>query len=123
MANCPNCGHELVSKLTITDDDGTVLETIEPAGDVLVCSGCNMAVDPGTIEEQPAEAPPPEASPRGMESPPRPEDQPGFEAGEVDATPAAEKLAAEEGVDLTQVEGTGAEGRVVVADVEDSTEH
>lgn len=36
---------------------------------------------------------------------------------EVEATPAAEAAAEEHGVDLTQVEGSGAEGRVTKADV------
>lgn len=36
----------------------------------------------------------------------------------VDATPAAEVAAEEHGVDLSQVEGSGMEGRVVKADVE-----
>jgi pyruvate/2-oxoglutarate dehydrogenase complex dihydrolipoamide acyltransferase (E2) component len=36
----------------------------------------------------------------------------------VDATPAAVELAPEHGVDLAEVEGTGAEGRVTKPDVE-----
>jgi pyruvate/2-oxoglutarate dehydrogenase complex dihydrolipoamide acyltransferase (E2) component len=37
----------------------------------------------------------------------------------VDATAAAEELAAEEGVDLSEVEGSGVEGRVTKPDVEE----
>lgn len=40
----------------------------------------------------------------------------------VEATEAAEKLAEEEGVDLEEVEGTGQDGRVLVADVEAAAE-
>jgi len=39
---------------------------------------------------------------------------------EVDATPAAEALAEEKGVDLTQVEGSGQDGRVLKSDVADA---
>lgn len=41
---------------------------------------------------------------------------------EVEATPAAEAKAEEAGVDLGQVEGSGAEGRVLVKDVEAAAE-
>jgi len=40
------------------------------------------------------------------------------EEAEVDATPAAEAKAEELGVDLAEVEGSGADGRVTVGDVE-----
>ena len=41
----------------------------------------------------------------------------GEEKGEVQATPAAERKAEELGVDLSQVEGTGSGGRIIVKDV------
>lgn len=37
---------------------------------------------------------------------------------EIDATPSAEELAQEAGVDLSSVEGTGAGGRITKGDVE-----
>jgi hypothetical protein len=40
------------------------------------------------------------------------------EAGEVQATPAAKRKAEELGVDLSQVEGTGAGGRITIKDVQ-----
>ena len=43
-------------------------------------------------------------------------------AGEVEATDAAERKADELNVDLSEVEGTGAEGRVVVGDVEQAAD-
>lgn len=39
---------------------------------------------------------------------------------EVSATDAAEELAEEEGVDLSDVEGTGADGKVLKSDVQDA---
>ena len=44
------------------------------------------------------------------------------EEPEVDATPAAAELAEEKGVDLTDVEGTGKDGRVTKPDVEKAAE-
>lgn len=41
---------------------------------------------------------------------------------EVEATPAAEEAAAEHGVDLGEVEGSGVEGRVLKSDVEEAAE-
>lgn len=41
---------------------------------------------------------------------------------EVEATPAAEAAAEEHGVDLGQVEGSGAEGRILKSDVEEAAE-
>jgi pyruvate/2-oxoglutarate dehydrogenase complex dihydrolipoamide acyltransferase (E2) component len=41
----------------------------------------------------------------------------GQEKGEVQATPAAERKAEDLGVDLSQVEGTGSGGRIIVKDV------
>jgi pyruvate/2-oxoglutarate dehydrogenase complex dihydrolipoamide acyltransferase (E2) component len=42
--------------------------------------------------------------------------------GEIDATDAARREARERGVDLTQVEGTGSEGRIIVSDVVEAAE-
>ena len=42
--------------------------------------------------------------------------------GEVEATDAARREARELGVDLTQVKGTGAEGRIIVSDVVEAAE-
>ncbi len=44
------------------------------------------------------------------------------EAEEADATAAAEAKAEELGVDLSEVEGSGADGRILVSDVEDAAE-
>jgi pyruvate/2-oxoglutarate dehydrogenase complex dihydrolipoamide acyltransferase (E2) component len=42
--------------------------------------------------------------------------------GEVDATDAARREASERGVDLTKVEGTGSDGRIIVSDVVEAAE-
>src|SRR5215218_3365835 len=42
--------------------------------------------------------------------------------GEVDATDAARREARERGVDLTKVEGTGSDGRIIVSDVIEAAE-
>ena len=62
------------------------------------------AMEAEAAADAPAEAPEAEAS------------------DEVDATPAAEAKAEELGVDLASVEGSGADGRVTVADVEDAAD-
>jgi pyruvate/2-oxoglutarate dehydrogenase complex dihydrolipoamide acyltransferase (E2) component len=42
--------------------------------------------------------------------------------GEVEATDAARRQAKELGIDLTQIEGTGADGRIIVSDVVEAAE-
>ena len=42
--------------------------------------------------------------------------------GEVEATDAARRQARELGIDLTQIEGTGADGRIIVSDVVEAAE-
>lgn len=58
---------------------------------------------------------------RALEGPPQDRM---FRKGDVEvreevpqATPAAEKLAEEYGIDLSEVEGTGSDGKIVVADI------
>jgi pyruvate/2-oxoglutarate dehydrogenase complex dihydrolipoamide acyltransferase (E2) component len=49
-----------------------------------------------------------------------PDDEPGRENGEVEATDAARRKAEELGVDLAEVEGTGQGGRVLLRDVQEA---
>jgi pyruvate/2-oxoglutarate dehydrogenase complex dihydrolipoamide acyltransferase (E2) component len=50
------------------------------------------------------------------------DDESGESDGQPEATPAAAELAEEKGVDLTEVEGSGQDGRIVKADVEKAAE-
>lgn len=75
---------------------------------------------PATAAPQPA--PPAPASPEAPEQAPAPAPAPGPEPeaaapGRVKASPLARRIAAEHGVDLAQVRGTGPGGRVVERDV------
>ena len=58
--------------------------------------------------EEPTEAPEAEAT----------DETPAAEAAEIDVTPAAAELAEEEGIDLTTLEGTGKDGRILKSDVQ-----
>ena len=66
--------------------------------------------DPEPVDPEPADPEPSEAEAT--------EAQPDAEASDVDVTDAAERKAEELDVDLASVEGTGAQGRIVVGDVE-----
>jgi large subunit ribosomal protein L20 len=66
---------------------------------------------------EPTERKPKKSKPRAKKAAPAPK-----EAAEVEATDAAERRAEELAVDLESVEGSGAEGRVVVEDVEEAAE-
>jgi len=69
------------------------------------------------VEEAPAvEAPVAEAAPE-----PAVEEAPATEAtdaGEFDVTPAAAELAAEHGIDLATIEGSGKDGRILKSDID-----
>lgn len=71
--------------------------------------------EPETVEEPAAEAPEAEATTDA------PEAEAATEApaeDEIDITPAALELAEEHGLDLTQIEGTGKDGRILKGDVD-----
>lgn len=51
-----------------------------------------------------------------------PEKHTRWEEREINATSGAEELAEEEGIDLFDVEGTGKDGRVTKADVQDAVD-
>ena len=70
--------------------------------------------EPAAEEPEPKEAP---APPQGNG---RPEESPTIQAtgGRVKASPLARRIARERGIELTELRGTGPEGRIVAEDVE-----
>jgi pyruvate dehydrogenase E2 component (dihydrolipoamide acetyltransferase) len=92
-------------------DDGTAAEIGAELGAEETYPGARAA-DAAEAEE----APP--APPADEEAEPEPEPRPGEDGERVKASPLARRLAAEMGVDIAAVRGTGPDGRVVRADVE-----
>ena len=93
-----------------------LLEDGESAGDIGDVSGDAPAPAAAAVEEvaAPAEAVPAAAAP----APAAPAQADG---GRVFASPLARRIAADKGIDLTQVKGTGPKSRIVKADVEGFT--
>jgi 2-oxoisovalerate dehydrogenase E2 component (dihydrolipoyl transacylase) len=109
---------------------GTLLATFDTAdGDVAAASPAASPAASSQVRAQPAppEGAPPRPQPSSVSpSSPRPSAPPPATAtaerpdlSEVRATPAVRKLAAENGIDISQIEGTGLGGRVSKKDVED----
>lgn len=79
--------------------------------------------EPKKAEAKKAEPKKPKPEPKAESSAEEPEaaaETPEPEAAEIDVTPAAEKLAEEEGIDLAALEGTGKDGRILKSDVQDA---
>ncbi|KAF4796666.1 hypothetical protein TURU_082334 [Turdus rufiventris] len=72
---------------------------------------------PPPVMATPAAAPPP-PQPAAAPAPAAPTAGPPHKGGRVVVSPLAKKLAAEKGIDLTQVKGTGPDGRITKKDVE-----
>ena len=108
--------------------DGVLAGVTAQPGDVIPVTGVMAYIlEPGealptAVDVQPAAAPAAEAPP-SVEVAPEPQAPlpavavPGPGAGKVRATPVARRLAAEMGIDLAQVPGSGPGGRVHKADV------
>ena len=80
------------------------------------------AAAPEPEQPRPAARRKPVAKPEAAEESPAPAAEASEETAEVEATDAAERRADELDVDLSEVEGSGAEGRVLVEDVEEAAE-
>ena len=83
------------------------------------------AAKPAEAKAAEAKPPAPEAKPAAVKAPAAP--APAYPAGRrtngrVRASPVARKLAQEKGIDLTQLRGTGPDGRIVRRDVEAALE-
>jgi pyruvate dehydrogenase E2 component (dihydrolipoamide acetyltransferase) len=84
-------------------------ETWEPPAESGNGGAPQAAAQPAEAQAEPAHA---EAAPAPAEAAPTRGD------GRVKASPLARRIAREKGVDLTQIRGTGPEGRIVAEDVE-----
>ena len=84
--------------------DGTLVEVLKAEGDVVVSDELIARFEAGAVADPPAEAPTAEAPPEDAERGAR-------------ASPAARKLALEQGIDIDGVAGTGRDGRVMRSDV------
>ena len=94
---------------------GTVKELLVEEGDVVVV-GAPLAIIEEVAGETAAEAPAPEEGRPPAEAP-APPPAPAAAGGRRRATPRVRKLAEQLGVDLTLVEGSGPQGRIVEEDV------
>jgi pyruvate dehydrogenase E2 component (dihydrolipoamide acetyltransferase) len=99
---------------------GTLVEIVVPVGELVPTGTVIAYVDDGRPEPEPVPSAPAPAEPAETFAPPAPVDEvkPTRRGKRVSASPVARRLADEHGVDLTQVKGTGPEGRIVKADVE-----
>lgn len=99
----------------------SLLAIIGPAGtDVsgVIASGVQSAAEPQK-EEAPKEAPKAEAAPQAAA--PQATTTNTNTSGRIFASPLAKKLAEEKGIDLSQVQGSGEQGRIIKADIENFT--
>ena len=112
------CFHDgIIAKIIHVDGDevpvGEAIAYIRDKGE--------EAAAPAAEEEEEAEAEPPPAPPQAEEKPklpPKPEPAAPRETGRVAISPYARKLAAEKGVDVATLKGSGPGGRIVAKDVE-----
>ncbi|MEM0942997.1 MAG: pyruvate dehydrogenase complex dihydrolipoamide acetyltransferase [Pseudomonadota bacterium] len=91
-----------------------LLEDGESADDI----GTPAAAAPAPAEEAPAAAPEPEAAPAPAPAPAAPA---ATDGARIFASPLARRIAADKGIDLSHVTGSGPHGRIVKADVESFT--
>ena len=113
-------------------DEGTITSITVPEGTEEVKVGTVIATLAG--EDENAEAPPPQAKPEAKSEappkaeakseptpapapPPKPMEAKSKE-GRILASPLAKRLAAEKGVDLSTITGSGPHGRIIKADIE-----
>lgn len=106
-------------------DEGTLVEIIVPEGGAVKVGERLAVLDGGPSPAKPAAsspagkpAPAPKAAPRSVApATPKPRATTNVGGVRVKASPLAKKIAAERGIDLSGVTGTGPGGRIVAADV------
>jgi pyruvate dehydrogenase E2 component (dihydrolipoamide acetyltransferase) len=105
---------------------GTVIATLAEEGENLdeaKASAGKAAPAPVAKAEQEAPAPAPASAPEAKKEAPAPSPAPATSApapsgGRVIASPLAKRIAADKGIDLSAIKGSGPNGRIVKADVE-----
>jgi pyruvate dehydrogenase E2 component (dihydrolipoamide acetyltransferase) len=100
-------------------DDGVILKILVKAGDSAPVAAAPAAPAPAPVAAA-KPAPAPVAAPRPPPPPPAP--APAASNGRVRASPLAKKVAAAQGVDLSSVQGSGPNGRIIRKDVEAALE-
>ena len=99
-------------------EDGTIEELLaEPGSRVPVGQPLARIGGAGAIPQQPP-APAPEPTPPPEPSPVPQPHSPAAESSRLRASPAAKRLAADRGIDLASLAGSGPDGAVQLADVE-----
>ncbi len=93
--------------------DGAVSEVIKAEGDTVESGELIGRFEAGAVSDQPSEA----QHAGSAEAEPTSVEEPGQPVGEISVSPAARKLAEEQGVDISRVRGTGRSGRITKDDV------
>ncbi len=120
--------NEVIALLLADGEDAKAIANWKPKEVARVQSSESSEKKPGVPAPTPAAAPTPTASLSGAPSyaPPAPvsapvtSHQPLVTGGKVFASPLAKRIAAQEGINIAQVAGSGPHGRIVRADVEDA---
>jgi len=84
--------------------------------DAIVAAVNGNPVQPGVSSQQPATLPDPQAG--SNQQPATSSQQPVASNGRIKASPLAKKLAAEKGIDISAVAGSGDGGRIIKADID-----
>src|SRR5262245_17226348 len=109
-------------------ESGTLQKILVPEGQTvpigtpiaLIGDGAAAAEAPPSSPQPAAPAQPPQAAPQPESAPaPAPPEAPSAEGERIKASPVARRLAAERGIDLRQVKGTGPGGRIIKENVEE----
>lgn len=106
-----------------SEQDGTILRIAAQVGDSVAVGALIATVgDPGETPAEPVAAPaaraPSPAAKSASSAPATPRVPSAGDGGRVKASPLARRIAAELGVDLAGLTGSGPQGRVIRADVE-----